>query len=152
VTLPSDDVETLELARSELAQRLTRQNEEIKALDTKSQVLLGFAVTALTVIFTAPMPAAARYVSGLIFLPVFAFGGMALAIWKYQDPIVPDELVQLHLSSGQQGLLLVLVASYRSAVNANRVVLQERLKHWQAGLGCMAVAVAVGAIGLLIGE
>jgi hypothetical protein len=152
VNQADDDLKALELARGELAERLKRQNDEVRALDMKAQILVGFTVTALVTVVRAPMPDGFRIVSALLFLPALCFGGMALAIWKYRDPVVPDELVKTHLAKGHKGLLLVVIASHRSVVKANTAVIRERIKHWNWGLGWLAAAIAAGVIGLAIGD
>lgn len=142
---------TLDLARVELNERLKRQAEEIKALDLKAQILLGFAITALTLILnSSTIPAVFVWVSGLCFLPAIGFGAAALSVTPYWDPIVAKSYVK-DLDKGYYGLLLDAVLNYRNAVVLNEAILDDRAKKWKAALVSLALAVGIGVLGLAIG-
>ncbi len=143
-----DDVEgALSLARQELSERLRRQLEEAKVLDTKAQVLLAFSITALTAVLTGPLHPVPRALSFVAFIPTLCFGAAALVLYPYRDPVDPDALVRRHMLKGYLPLLAETIRAHADAIEHNDQVHKDRAKKWKAALWSLAAAVTFGVIG-----
>lgn len=128
-----EDVDTLELINAELTSRLSRQDQSLSRIETKSTVVLGFAATAAQFLatrdpFRTPWSTLFGLVAFLVYAGAFACGVWALRVAKFDD-LDPGELRQI-ATIGKADALRQLIWAPRTMFDTNRRKAERKADAW----------------------
>jgi hypothetical protein len=144
-----DSVETFELINAELAERLKRQIDSGKSIDTKAGILVGFASAAAQFLATRhPQPVLAG-VAFTAYALAFLFGVWTFAVAAYKDVPVPRWLFEHYLLRSKRDTLSYLAGARVKMFEANEKKHKRKAKRWWISLGFLAVGLVFSVVAIV---
>jgi hypothetical protein len=148
---PAEDesVETFELINAELAERLKRQIDSGKSIDTKAGILVGFASAAAQFLAARhPQP----LLGGVAFTAyafAVAFGVWTFSVAAYMDVPDPRSLFERYGLRSKRDALTHLAGTRIAAFEANEKKHKIKASRWRISLAFLAVGLVVSVVAIV---
>ena len=148
--MPDDlDADTFELINTELAERLKRQIDSGKSIDTKAGIVAGFASVAAQFLAARDAQPVLAGVAFGAYAFAFLFGVWSFAVIAYQDVPVPRWLFQRYGRRSKRDTLVYLAAARVAEFEANERKHKRKATRWWISVGFLALGLVFSVLAIV---
>lgn len=140
------DIDTLELINTEIADSSGRQVDSGTSIDTKSIVLVGYAIAASSFLATHRAQPVLALLAYLAYAAAVGFGISAYAVRLYLDVPTPRHLFYSYLERSKADTLAALAATRVEVFEKNAAKQKRKATRWLVSL----ISLVVGATAMLL--
>jgi len=138
----NSQAETLALINAEVTARLGRQSVSLDKIDTKSVLLVGYALAAISFLTTRGAESVLAVLAYCAFASAVGFGVASMSVRAYED-VGPRPLFNKYADLSVPATLAALGATKVKHFEFNNGQLRRKARRWWASLAILLVGTAL---------